>query len=405
MDILIFNIFRTKKTKEVNKYLYLIDNPWKVRILYIIGIICWVGVVYGYFRFFRLNPLYFYIIGPFVAYFTVYYSISCFINLFYTKFDLLRHNKLVKEFWTKFDSKKHTIDFFIPTCGEDISILERTFEGIRSVKYTNKKVYILDDKGDTRVKRLANKYGFTYLSRDNKGEMKKAGNLKYGFERSNGEFIVVFDADFVAHPDFVKELLPYMNDSRNAIVQSPQFFQVDGEIHNRSALEYGAGHVQEDFYRIIQVSRDHFDAAICVGSCAIYRRKALLEVGGTAQIEHSEDVHTGFNLMLKGYKVKYIPLILARGLCPDNLHSYFHQQHRWCSGSMSLLFSRKFWDSRISFFQKLCFMSGFMYYISHLLILILAFQFFLILFFHYDTVNIKNALPFYPSIIYSCLVS
>jgi cellulose synthase (UDP-forming) len=63
-----------------------------------------------------------------------------------------------------------------------------------------------------------------------------------------------------------------------------------------SWLQRGAGATQELFYRWIQPSRDRAGAPICVGTCAVYRLAALASVGGFAQIEHSEDVHTGILL-------------------------------------------------------------------------------------------------------------
>lgn len=53
-----------------------------------------------------------------------------------------------------------------------------------------------------------------------------------------------------------------------------------------------------------QVNRDKFDASICVGTCGVYRREALAPFGGTAAIGYSEDVHTGFNCIQLGYKVR-----------------------------------------------------------------------------------------------------
>jgi cellulose synthase (UDP-forming) len=390
------------KNDQYNKYEYIIKNPWITRTIYFCAILAWFSVVYGYVIFFNLDKIYWFTIAPIVGIFTLYYCISYGINLFYKCFDLNKHNELVKRFWS--DKKEPSIDIFLPICGEPTSIIKNTFSAVSKINYKNKKVYVLDDRGDEEHKLLAEKIGFKYLSRENKGFMKKSGNLKFGYENSTGEFIIIFDADFAPHEDFITELLPYMSDPKIAIVQSPQYFQADKEVHNRSALEYGAGHVQEDFYRIIQVSRDHFGGAICVGSNAIYRRAALDEIGGTAQIEHSEDVHTGFNLVNKGWKLKYIPIILAIGLCPAEMHSYFHQQHRWCSGSMSLLFSKKFWLSKIAFKTKLCFMSGFLYYISHALAILMTFQVFVLLFRHYDYISLKNAIPFFPYIIFTFFI-
>ena len=145
-----------------------------------------------------------------------------------------------------------------------------------------------------------------------------------------GEFILILDADFAPRADLPAEMLPYLiADPRLGIVQSPQYFRTGARM---SWIERGAGAVQELFYRLMQVSRDRHDGAICVGSCAIYRREALAANGGTTLIEHSEDVHTGFDLRRAGWGLRYIPVPLAAGLCPSDPGSFLIQQYRWCAG-------------------------------------------------------------------------
>ena len=100
-----------------------------------------------------------------------------------------------------------------------------------------------------------------------------------------------------------------------------------------------------------------------MGSNAIYRRTALTEIGGTALIEHSEDVHTGFKLRKKNWHLLYVPLVLAKGLCPSELKAFFKQQYRWCMGSMSLLSSKEFWQTKLPVKSRMCYGCGFMYYI------------------------------------------
>ncbi len=129
-------------------------------------------------------------------------------------------------------------------------------------------------------------------------------------------------------------------------------------------LQSAAGSVQEIFYRWVQPSRDRLNGAICVGTCALYRRTGLEESGGFAQIGHSEDVHTGVNLMKVGYSTRYIPVVVSSGLCPDNLSGFLSQQYRWCAGSMSLLKDTAFHAAPLSINQRLCFFTGFLYYIS-----------------------------------------
>ena len=114
---------------------------------------------------------------------------------------------------------------------------------------------------------------------------------------------------------------------------------------------------------MVQVSRNRHKGAICVGSCALYRRKALESNGGTTLIEHSEDVHTGFDLRRAGWSLQYLPIPLATGLCPPDPDSFITQQYRWCAGSMSLLASRKFWTTKMRLRTRCCYLSGFCYYL------------------------------------------
>ncbi len=395
--------------KNLNKYLYIDKTPtWLIRCIYSVGILTWFSVMYGYVLFFYVNPIFFLIIAPVVSYLFFYHVLSYGIMLCYKQFNLIDHKALVGFYNLRKLSHSKTdyplVDIFLPICGEETDVIKNTFDAVSKLDYPRFKVYVLDDRGDTSHEQLAKEYNFVYMSRENKGEMKKAGNLKHGFERSVGEFIAVFDADFAPHPDFIHELLPYMKDPKVGIVQSPQYFQTSRAVHKTSALQYGAAHVQEDFYRIIQVARSRLGAPICCGSNAIYRRSALNAVGGTVQIEHSEDAYTGFELMNKGYTVLFIPVILAVGLCPDNLHSYFHQQHRWCSGSLSMMLSKRFWNSKLSIIQKLCYISGFLYYLSHPITLLISFQTFFVLFLYYDTLSLYNAIPFIPCMVFCFLI-
>ena len=110
-----------------------------------------------------------------------------------------------------------------------------------------------------------------------------------------------------------------------------------------------------------QVQRD---AAICVGSCAVYRRKALEDEPGMSLAEHSEDLHTGFDLRRMGWRLRYIPIALSTGNCPDNILAFLNQQYRWCSGTMSLLGARGSGKTKLPLCTRLCYMSGFLYYIN-----------------------------------------
>eukprot|EP00752_Nemacystus_decipiens_P013327 g11801.t1 len=262
-----------------------------------------------------------------------------------------------------------TIDVFLPVCNEPTVLLANTWNHVLALDYPKTTVHVLDDGGNDEVKVLAAKYGFEYIRRDNRPELKKAGNLRYAFARTSGEVITIFDADFCPRPDFLRETLPYLVDPSIGILQTPQFFRRRKE---QTWIEQGAGSSQESFYRLIQVNLDRFNAAVCVGSCALYRREAVEPFGGVAPIEHSEDMYTGYKMTAIGYKVKYLPLCLAMGICPDEPRSFFMQQYRWCMGSCTLVLQRDFWRSDISSTHKLCFINGMLFYLASALFIFLG---------------------------------
>jgi cellulose synthase (UDP-forming) len=343
------------------------------------------------------------IIQAFVLLTIAYFIVSLIINLFTKDFDVRVHRKLVTN-WRP--SNFPTVDIFLPIAGEPIEVLNNTWEGVSQLQKRYEgviNVYCLDDGASSEVQLLSQQYGFNYMVRPNRGEFKKAGNLRYGFEHSTGDFIAIFDADFRPRFDFLNELLPYFyNRPELGIVQSPQYFDVRSE---QNWLERGAGAVQELFYKHSQVSRQTFDAAICVGSNAIYRRQALNDIGGTALIEHSEDVHTGFNLGMKGWKLQYVPIVLAKGLCPSTMQAFFKQQYRWCLGSMTLLTSKKFWRTKLSFRARLSYVSGFMYYIHTAISAVLVPFIPLVVLVRYDShVNLMNFFLIAPSLFFVIVV-
>ncbi|MFI6480836.1 glycosyltransferase family 2 protein [Nonomuraea sp. NPDC050663] len=252
------------------------------------------------------------------------------------------------------------VDVFLPTLGEPIEVLRNTFHHVAHLRWNAPlTVWVLDDAARPDVGRLAGEYGFRYTSRPDRGHLKKAGNLNHGLSFGRAELVVVFDADFVPRPDFLDHLVPYLEDQRVAIVQSPQFFDTDREM---PWVQRTAGAAQELFYRWLQPSRDADGGAICVGSNVVYRRSALDLIGGFPRIDHSEDIHTSVALLRHGLRTKYVPVLLAKGLSPDNVGSYIAQQYRWALGCMSLLFSREFHRTPMPWRARVAYWSGFLSY-------------------------------------------
>ena len=301
---------------------------------------------------------------PWTAFTVIYLTVSLFSNFTGRDFDLAAH-------WTKVGAwrPRHypDVDIFLPICGEPLELLHNTWTYVDELLRAypgNAIAFVLDDKADPGARELAHDFGFVYQLRENPGWMKKAGNLRYAFERTHGEFFVIFDADFVPRPDFLAETLPYFGDPGIGIVQTPQFFRPDSR---HTWVDRAAGPMQEVFYRSMQTSRDSFGAAVCVGSCAVYRREAVQAAGGPALIAYAEDVHTGLDVISQGWSLRYIPVNLATGSSPSSVDAFAHQQYRWCLGSTTPL--RRLWKLPIPARAKAAYLSGFLYYLFTALLL------------------------------------
>lgn len=386
----------------IDKYRYIRATPtWIVRLLYVCGFASWMCAVWGYLQVLGLDPFFTWFVLPIVGLFTLYHALSFGINMLYRQFDLAAHTQRVAAYWRA--TPPPTVDVFLPICGEDMAVLRNTWTHVAQLNYPNYRVFVLDDskKKIAQHRYLAEKLGFTYVERPNKGEMKKAGNLKYTYERTDGEFIVIFDADFAPHPDFIRETLPYTADPSVGIVQTPQYFDTSRATYRATPLAYAAAYQEEFFYRIIQVAKDRLNAAICCGSNAVYRRAALETIGGPRQVTASEDSRTGYALLSNGWVTRYIPVILAIGICPDTAYAYYHQQHRWCRGRSELVLSHEFRHAPVSWMTKVSNATGFLSFLLRPFELMLSLQLFWVLFLYNDSVSFSNALVFYPYILFS----
>ncbi len=255
-----------------------------------------------------------------------------------------------------------TVDVFICTCGEDALVVENTIAHATFLDYPAEllNVHVLDDRNADDIQQASLRWGANYISRPNKGWMKKAGNLHYGYAQTSGDLILVLDADFAVRPDFLRHTLPYFDDAKLGILQTPQYFRVADD----NWVERGAAAQQEQFYRVGMRARDKHGGAICVGTNAVYRRSALDERGGMALLEHSEDIFTGMKVIDAGYRVDYLPLPLAAGSAPDNAAALASQQYRWARGNFALAGTPLFKRMRLTPMQRLGIWDGWIFYVT-----------------------------------------
>ncbi len=299
---------------------------------------------------------------PFMAFtatYVIYQAISLPVNFTGRGFDMAAHQARINA-WQP--NSYPSVDVYLPVCGEPIEVLRNTWSAVSELIAGYEGValaYVLDDGPSEEARSTCESFGFCYVRRPDLRAYKKSGNLRYAFANTDGDYLVILDADFAPRPDFFAETLPYMDDPAIAIVQTPQYFRVNAA---QTWIENAAGAIQEVFYRSIQVARDRFGAAICVGTSALYRRAALEPQGGPTLIPYAEDVHTGLDVRRAGWSMVYLPIPLSTGICPDNLDAFVRQQYRWCTGNAGVVFSRRMWSVPMTIPARLTYVSGFFYY-------------------------------------------
>jgi tetratricopeptide (TPR) repeat protein/cellulose synthase/poly-beta-1,6-N-acetylglucosamine synthase-like glycosyltransferase len=246
-----------------------------------------------------------------------------------------------------------TVDVFVPTYNEDPDLLRVTLQACVRMDYPHR-TYLCDDGGtDARVndaekgpgarkrsdtlKAICAEVGAIYSTRP-KNEHAKAGNLNYAFAKTDGEFIIIFDADHVPDPHFITRLLGYFADEKLAFVQTPHaFYNFDSfqaRLNHNRASYWEEGQL---FYHVIQPGRNRWNAPIFAGSAAMFRRKALEDVGYIAYETITEDMHTGLRMHAKGWKSLGISERMISGQAAQDVTTFHSQRLRWGEGNLSVL--------------------------------------------------------------------
>jgi cellulose synthase (UDP-forming) len=261
------------------------------------------------------------------------------------------------------------VDVFITVAGEPVEIVEETVRAARAMDYPAFRVHILNDgyvakKENWReIEELAARLDVSCITRKVAGGA-KAGNINNAVKETHSPFIVIFDADHVPHPDFLKKTMPYFVDDAVGFVQSPQFYKNYAMNYvTRSAWEQ-----QQLFFGPICRGKNRWNATTMCGTNMVIRRTALYEVGGIAE-SIAEDFLTGALIHGRGYKSVYVPEVLAEGLAPEDFLSYYKQQFRWARGSLDVIFPKNILLSKgLTSKQRLQYASSISFYFSGLIV-------------------------------------
>ena len=230
-----------------------------------------------------------------------------------------------------------SVDILIPTYNEPAYILKRTVIGCQALDYAHKKIYLLDDTRREEIRQLAEKLGCEYITRPNNFHA-KAGNLNHALAYTQGEFIVVFDADFIPTKNFLIRTVGFCQDPTVALVQTPQSYYNADPIARNLGLDNVITPEEEVFYRQIEPLKDGAGSVVCSGTSFVVRRSALEHAGGFVTESLSEDYFTGIQLSAKGYRLVYLNEKLSAGLAAENISAYATQRLRWARGTLQAFF-------------------------------------------------------------------
>ncbi|MDB5282218.1 MAG: hypothetical protein JWO06_1293 [Bacteroidota bacterium] len=240
--------------------------------------------------------------------------------------------------------------------GEPLSMFEKTLEACAKVKYPHT-TYLLDDTRDPEFRKVAEKHGAIWLELIGIPGA-KAGKINRALRLTKEDFILVLDPDHIPFPDFLEHKLGLFRDENMGFVQVCQAYYNQ----YRSFTAKGAAEQTYTFYGPTQMSLNGYGCSVAIGANCTFRRKALESIGGHG-IGLAEDLITSIRIHAKGWNSVYNPVVVSRGLVPEDFGSFCKQQLKWARGVFEVTFvelPRLF--SKLTLWQKLSYFSIGTYY-------------------------------------------
>lgn len=221
----------------------------------------------------------------------------------------------------------------------ELYVVERLLDAVARLKYPREKldIQVLDDSDDETVAIIAAKVAeykrqglaIEHVRRPERTGF-KAGALGYGLTFAKGEFVAIFDADFVPDPDFLLETVPHFSDPKVAIVQTRW------------------EHLNENFSLITQLQAFGLNAHFTIeqggryaagflanfnGTGGVWRKAAIADAGGWQSDTLTEDLDLSYRAQLRGWTFFYREDIGSPAELPVAMNAVKSQQYRWMKGA------------------------------------------------------------------------
>ena len=157
----------------------------------------------------------------------------------------------------------------------------------------------------------------------------KAGALSNGLKSATGEFVTIFDADFVPAPSFLSESIHYFSDPKVCVVQT----RWDHLNRNDSLLTRTQAIFLDGHFAIEHVARNRSDRFMSFnGTAGTWRVAAIDDAGGWHHDTLTEDLDLSYRAQLKGWKFVFLPNLIAPAELPPEMSAFKAQQFRWTKG-------------------------------------------------------------------------
>ncbi|WP_111670419.1 cellulose synthase family protein [Algoriphagus litoralis] len=215
-------------------------------------------------------------------------------------------------------------------------VVERLVDAVAKLKYPKEllEIQLLDDSTDQTVDLIQEKLkdypeiNFKYIHRIDRHGF-KAGALREGLKVASGEFIAIFDADFVPNPDFLLQTIPYFSSEKIGMVQT-RWTHLN---RNFSLLTRLQAFALDAHFFIEQMGRNHQGAFINFnGTGGIWRKSCILDAGNWHDDTLTEDLDLSYRAQRKGWKFVYRPEIESPAELPPIMSAIKSQQFRWTKG-------------------------------------------------------------------------
>jgi cellulose synthase/poly-beta-1,6-N-acetylglucosamine synthase-like glycosyltransferase len=218
----------------------------------------------------------------------------------------------------------------------ELYVVERLIDAVASLNYPAGllQIQILDDSTDQTTELIKNKLreypqiDFQYLHREDRKGF-KAGALREGLEQATGEFVAIFDADFVPDPDFLLHTIPYFTTEKIGMVQT-RWTHLN---RNYSLLTRLQAVALDTHFLLEQSGRSHQGAFINFnGTGGIWRKSCIYDAGNWEDDTLTEDLDLSYRAQRKGWKFVYRPEIESPAELPPIMSAVKSQQFRWTKG-------------------------------------------------------------------------